>query len=164
MRRMLVLVAAGALLLAACGGDDAEPPAADEPGAEEEAAATIEVASSDLGDIIVDADGNALYMFEPDEEANGEPTCYDECAATWPPLEATGDPVAGSGLDPALVGTVERTDGPVQVTYNGLPLYHFANDEAAGETNGQGLNEVWWVLSPDGEPLRDSQTSSDAAY
>lgn len=154
MRRFLVLAVASVLLLAACGDDGEEPSAGDQDQTQEAAAATIEVSSSSHGDILVDSDGMTLYMFVPDEEA-GEPTCYDDCAQTWPPLEATGEPTAGEGLDQSLLGTAERTDGTTQVTYNDLTLYTFSGDEAAGDTNGQGLNDVWWVVSADGSPVMD---------
>jgi predicted lipoprotein with Yx(FWY)xxD motif len=154
MRRTMILVAACVLLFAACGGDEEEPSAGggqDQP--QEEAAATIEVASASLGDILADPDGNTLYMFVPDEEKNGEPTCYEDCAEAWPAFEATGDLTAGEGLDQSLLASVERTDGTTQVTYNDLPLYYFSGDEAAGDTNGQGLMDVWYVVSPEGEPV-----------
>jgi predicted lipoprotein with Yx(FWY)xxD motif len=93
----------------------------------------------------------------PDQQEDGKPTCYDDCAQTWPALEAQGEPVAGDGIDESLLGRVERTDGATQVTYNDLPLYHYSGDEAAGDTNGQGLSDVWWLLSPDGEPLKETQ-------
>jgi predicted lipoprotein with Yx(FWY)xxD motif len=54
-----------------------------------------------------------------------------------------------------MLGTVERDDGTTQVTYNDLPLYYFSGDQAAGDLEGQGLNDVWWVLSPEGEPVKD---------
>lgn len=158
MRRTMALVVACALLLAACGGDEEEPSPGggqDQP-QEEEAAATVEVADSSLGDILADPEGNTLYMFVPDQEANGEPTCYDDCADAWPALEATGDLVAGEGLDQSLLASVERTDGTTQVTYNDLPLYYFSGDEAAGDTNGQGLQDVWYVVSPEGEPIQQT--------
>lgn len=170
MRRMLIAVTACVLVLAACGGDEAEEPAAEEPaaetgqGAEEETPATLQVADSELGEIIVDVDGNTLYMFVPDQEANGEPTCYDDCADAWPAVEAVDDPTVGEGLDQSTVATVERTDGSTQLTYNDLPLYYFSGDEAAGDTNGQGLNDVWWVLSPDGEPIRGDQGANQDPY
>ncbi len=161
MRRILTLVAACSLLLGACGGEDAEPSAGGggQGEAQEEVAATIELESSDLGDILVDADGNTLYMFMPDQE-KGEPTCYGDCAEAWPALEATGDLTAGEGLDQSLLASAERTDGTTQVTYNDLPLYYFSGDEAAGDVNGQGLNDVWWVMSAEGEPIQEKQTSS----
>jgi predicted lipoprotein with Yx(FWY)xxD motif len=154
MRRTLTVVAAFVLLFAACGGDEEEPAAGggqEEP--QEEAAATIEVASASMGDILADADGNTLYMFVPDQEENGEPTCYEDCAEAWPAFEATGELTAGEGLDQSLLGTAERTDGTTQVTYNDLPLYYFSGDEAAGDTNGQGLMDIWYVMSPEGEPV-----------
>jgi predicted lipoprotein with Yx(FWY)xxD motif len=161
MRRMLMLIAAGLMLLAACGDDEAEPAAGEGQDDQQETAATVLVADSDLGEILVDTDGNTLYMFMPDEEKNGEPTCYDDCADAWPAFEATDEPTAGDGVDQSLLATVDRTDGSEQVTYKELPLYHFSGDEAAGDTNGQGLNEVWWVLAPDGRPIRGEGASED---
>ena len=159
MRRTLLLIAVSVFVLAACGGEEPESgggePQNAEP-AQNENAPTVEVADSDLGQILVDADGNTLYMFVPDEK-KGEPTCYDECADAWPAFEATGDPTAGTGVEQSLLGTVARTDGSDQVTYNDLPLYYFSGDKAAGDTNGQGLNDVWFVLSADGEPIRDDK-------
>ena len=110
----------------------------------------IVLASSELGDIITDGSGATLYLFLPDDQ--GESVCYDQCEAAWPPLVATT--TASDGLDPNLLGTVERTDGSTQVTYNGWPLYYFANDLEPGETNGQGVNEVWYVVDANGEPVK----------
>lgn len=155
MRKMLMLTAAAALVLAACGGngDEVEPPAAEDEMQEE--AATLQTADSDLGEILVDADGMTLYMFVPDQEADGEPTCYDECEQTWPVFEAVDQPTVGAGVDEAMLGTATRTDGTEQFTYNDLPLYYFSGDATAGDTNGQGLNDVWWVLGPDGSPIQE---------
>lgn len=117
----------------------------------EEAEGGLAVAQSGLGEILVDGDGNTLYMFTPDDQ--GDSTCYGECADTWPPV--SGDLAsAGEGIDAALVGTVERDDGSTQATYNGWPLYYFAPDSAPGDTQGQGVGGVWFVLGPDGEPIR----------
>jgi predicted lipoprotein with Yx(FWY)xxD motif len=69
-------------------------------------------------------------------------------------LTASGEPTVGAGLEEAQVGTAERKDGTTQVTYNDLPLYHFSGDKAAGDTNGQSLNDVWWVVSTSGKPVR----------
>ncbi|MGH3440924.1 MAG: COG4315 family predicted lipoprotein [Nitriliruptorales bacterium] len=117
---------------------------------EEQAAATVATASSDLGDILVDGEGMTLYLFMPDEQ--GTPTCADDCAANWPPLE--GPASAGEGADDGLLGTADHPSGVTQVTYNGWPLHYFANDSAPGDTNGQGINDVWFVVDPSGEPVR----------
>jgi predicted lipoprotein with Yx(FWY)xxD motif len=110
---------------------------------------TVTVATSSLGTILADGDGNTLYLYTPD--AQGDSTCYDQCAANWPPL--AGEAQAGSGVDGSLLGTTQRTDGTTQVTYNGWPLYHFANDSAPGDTNGQGVGSVWYVVGSDGNAI-----------
>lgn len=133
--------------------DDSGDDSGDDGAAGEEGAATVMVATTELGDVLVDADGMTLYMFDPDMQ--GASTCYDECAMNWPPLVAEGEPMAGAGADDAKLGTVERDDGTMQVTYDGWPLYLWAQDSAAGDTTGQGVNDVWWVLGADGEPIRD---------
>jgi predicted lipoprotein with Yx(FWY)xxD motif len=121
------------------------------------AAAAVELAVADnaLGKIITDGDGKTLYMFTPDEA--GTPTCYDECAAAWPPLTAddAASVAAGTGLDASKISVVDRTDGTKQVKFGEYPLYYFANDAAPGDTNGQGVGEgKWWVVGTDGEPIK----------
>lgn len=107
----------------------------------------IQAVESELGQIIADAEGMTLYIFLPDEQS--ESTCYDACAATWPPLE--GEVQAGAGVDESMIGTTERTDGTIQATYNGWPLYYFASDTAPGDVNGQGVGDNWFVIDPAGE-------------
>lgn len=159
-----------ALGLAGCAADPDEEPAAEESagatqedagpddtggdaGDSDDGATAVQVGTTSLGEVLVDADGMTLYMFDPDEQ--GESTCYDDCAVAWPPLLTEGAPSAGEGADDALLGTVERTDGTQQVTYDGWPLYLFAQDADEGDVNGQSLNGVWWVLDADGAPVRD---------
>ena len=107
-------------------------------------------AENELGTILVDGDGLTLYMFAPD--AQGPSQCEDDCLAAWPSL--TGPATAGEGVDEALLGTAARPDdGTEQVTYNGWPLYYFAQDSAPGDVNGQGSNDVWFVVDPTGTPI-----------
>lgn len=117
------------------------------------AGATVAVASSDLGDILVDGEGMTLYLLTRDTP--GESTCAGDCAVTWPPFEADGEPQAGEGADAALLGTIEREDGSMQVTYGDWPLYYFQGDATPGETNGQGAGDVWWVVTPEGEAVEE---------
>ncbi len=160
MQKMRQFALAGVLAvgLAACGSDE---PGGGQGGAGDgeaprygygapPAAATIETGDTDLGAIVTDADGLTLYMFGADKD--GKSTCYDDCAATWPALVVEGEPEAGDGLD-AQLGTTERTDGTSQVTYAGQPLYYFASDAAPGDTNGQGISDIWFVVSPEGKPI-----------
>ena len=150
---------AASLVLAACGAEPEEP--ADAPAATDEAEdeaeqaaqdATVGIADTDLGEMLVDGEGRTLYLFDPDEQ--GASTCYDDCAASWPPL-LDDDPVAGDGTDERLLATTEREDGQAQVTYDGWPLYHWVGDEQPGDVEGQSVQDVWWVMAPDGQPLRD---------
>jgi predicted lipoprotein with Yx(FWY)xxD motif len=108
----------------------------------------VELADSSLGMILVDTEGRTLYGFSPDSD--GMPTCYDTCATNWPPFIGEDDAVVGDGLNQALLTPVERTDGATQLSY-GWPLYYFANDSAPGDTNGQGVGDVWYVIGADGE-------------
>ena len=173
--------AAVMVLMAACGGQEtgaepaAEEPAAEETAAEETAAeeattpeepeaseetsapaaaeaataAAVTTTATDLGEVLADDQGRVLYVF--DNDSGGESSCYEDCAANWPPL--VGEVEAGEGVDAALLGTTERTDGETQVTYGDRPLYYFAGDEQPGDTNGQGAGDVWWVVGPDGEAI-----------
>ena len=114
-------------------------------------AVTVMVADSEFGEILVDGEGRTLYMFKPDTD--GTSTCYDDCEAAWPPLTVTGDITVGEGLDAATFTTTDRTDGSTQVKAGAWPLYYFANDAAPGDINGQGQGDVWYVVSPTGEPI-----------
>ncbi len=115
----------------------------------------VQLADSDLGQIVVDADGMTLYGFTPDE-ATGEPTCYDDCATAWPPLIGGEDIVVGEGLDETEFTTAARTDDAGdQVVFGIYPLYYFASDAAPGDIEGQGLGDNWFVIGADGELIRE---------
>ncbi|MFT7597519.1 MAG: putative lipoprotein with Yx(FWY)xxD motif [Acidimicrobiales bacterium] len=153
LKRYGALVVVLALTAASCGSDSDSDGAGSENATADPVhdltAGAIASANSDLGDIIVDDAGNTLYLFVPD--AQGDSTCYDDCEAAWPVLgEATG---VGDGLDASLLGTTERTNGDIQATYNGWPLYYFAKDVAVGDTNGQGVGDVWYVLDAAGSAI-----------
>jgi predicted lipoprotein with Yx(FWY)xxD motif len=154
--RVFAIAALFPLVLGACSddgdtGDGGTPSSAESP-SEEPIEATVAVEDSDLGQIVVDAEGRTLYVFLVDEGT--ESTCYDDCEASWPPLTVEGDPAAGEGIDASLLGTTEREDGSVQVTLDGHPLYYFAADETADDVNGQGVGDVWYVVSPEGEAIQ----------
>jgi predicted lipoprotein with Yx(FWY)xxD motif len=117
------------------------------------AGGSVAVASvGDLGKALVDAEGFTLYYFEKDR--NGKSACYGACASAWPPLTTGGAPNATSGADPSKLGTTKRTDGTVQVTYAGWPLYTYTADTKPGEDNGTDVDAfgaAWYPLHPDGE-------------
>lgn len=165
MRRFGILLAIMALAATACTATDASnettttiqatsstteaPATTTQP---TEAGGVVMVADSSFGPILVDGDGNTLYLFMPDNQS--ESVCYDQCEANWPPLVDAIQ--AGEGIEGALLGTAARSDGSDQVTYNGWPLYYFANDAAPGDTNGQGINDVWYVVDPQGDLIGPS--------
>jgi predicted lipoprotein with Yx(FWY)xxD motif len=149
-RRELLATTAGSLAIAGClgggstGGSDG--------GADGGDAATVQVSEhAEFGELLVDADGMTLYRFDADTQGSGESACTDSCLDAWPPLTVEGDPTA-SGVSAAL-STFERADGTTQVAAAGWPLYYFASDSSPGETQGQGVNDVWWVVGPDGSKI-----------
>ena len=97
-----------------------------------------------LGDMLVDGKGQSLYLYTLD--AAGVSHCYDQCAIVWPPLLAD----APTAPDPLTIGlgTAIRADGRSQVTYNGMPLYYWVADQKPGDTTGQNVDGVWFVVAP----------------
>lgn len=110
---------------------------------------TVALTSSDeLGDFLVTSDGMTLYTFANDSA--GVSNCADECLDNWPAFtvfDASERLVAGAGIEGEL-GVIERADGDLQVTYNGMPLYFWKDDKVPGDALGQGRGEVWFVAAP----------------
>ena len=123
----------------------------------------VRVGQSNLGRILVDAHGKTLYMWAHDRTAKS--TCNGQCAQYWPPLIARGKPVAQAGARAQLLGTSRRSDGRLQVTYAGHPLYYFVQDTRAGQTKGEGLTGFggrWDPVSAAGTAVR--KRSSAPSY
>jgi len=104
--------------------------------------------NSTLGSFLVDSKGMTLYLYTKDSPNTS--VCYGGCASYWPPLLTTGAPAAGTGVTASLLGTTKRTDGTLQVTYNGWPLYYYVSDKTAGDTTGENVQGVWYVVTPQG--------------
>ena len=111
---------------------------------------SVGVADSAVGPILVDPSGLTLYMFTKD--VDGESTCAGECLANWPAAVVEGEPDVGD-LDASLFSTVASTDGATMLKVGDWPLYTFAGDAAPGDMNGQGVGGVWWVVTPNGNPI-----------
>jgi predicted lipoprotein with Yx(FWY)xxD motif len=107
--------------------------------------------------VLADDQGRILYMF--DEDKGDTSVCYAKCEAAWPPALTSGDPAAGTGADKDLLGTTKRKDGTTQVTYKKMPLYRFTPDKKPGDVNGQGVKNVWWVLTTAGQPLQPAMVN-----
>jgi predicted lipoprotein with Yx(FWY)xxD motif len=154
-----------ALSVAACGGssNDNATAAPAAPKTADAKATTIGEANTGLGKILVDSQGRTIYLFQKDSGTKS--TCSGACAVAWPPVRTSGKPTVGSGLTAAKVATTPRSDGKPQVTYNGHPLYLFQEDQNPGDTNGQGINGFgapWYVMSPAGDAITTSDSSSSA--
>jgi predicted lipoprotein with Yx(FWY)xxD motif len=144
-------VAALAIVLSACGGggdDQGSGATATTAAAQQAAEGTVAVASTGLGEVLVDAKGRTLYVFTKDK--GDQSVCSGKCAVAWPALTVTGAATPGTGVEASLLSTSKQANGSSQVTYGGKPLYYFAGDKAPGDTKGQGLNGVWWVVKGDG--------------
>ena len=136
---------------AATAATDAGPPVVSPSGTDE------------LGPFLVGPNGHTLYVFTRDEP--GVSNCTAGCIANWPPLlVSTGaQPSGGDGVGGEL-GTIDRADGGRQVTYDGAPLYFWANDAAPGETNGHGVGGVWFVATPGAAAATGGTSSGEVDY
>jgi predicted lipoprotein with Yx(FWY)xxD motif len=114
------------------------------------------VASTSLGQIVVDGKGMTAYYYDPDVANSGTSTCTGQCAALWPAIESSSTTPTVDGVT-GTVATIKGTDGGNQLTINGRPIYTFANDKAAGDVNGQGLMGIWWVVSPAGDEIKTAK-------
>ena len=143
-----------ALALASCGGNKDATASTAPPKTASGRPATVGLANSGLGKILVDSQGRTLYLFKRDKGTRT--TCFDSCAKAWPPLRSNAKPTVGRGAIARKAGTAPRPDGARQVTYNGHPLYTYEGDETPGKVNGQGVNVWggrWFVLSPAGKQI-----------
>jgi predicted lipoprotein with Yx(FWY)xxD motif len=137
----------------AYGGESSSAAATEEGGASAGETAFVSTGKAgDLGQVIVDSEGFTLYEFHKDKGTAS--TCYGKCEGFWPPLTTSGEPKAKGGAQQSMLGTSERKDGTMQVTYNGRPLYTFAEDKKPGEANGndfKAFGAQWYALMPNGE-------------
>jgi predicted lipoprotein with Yx(FWY)xxD motif len=175
IRSFAVTALLAAAVLAGCGSDDEgpqEPAAAPEPpatstdvrsaaAAEEQAepaarrrrGTKIALGGSQFGRVLFDGREQAVYIF--DRERSSRPRCYGDCAVAWPPVLTRGEPVAGRGVRPSLLGTVRRRDGKRQVTYNGHPLYYY--EEPPGIVTCHNVREfggLWLAVRANGNRVR----------
>jgi len=111
------------------------------------AGTTVKTANSNLGTIVVNADGKTLYANSSEQGTTS--ACTGACASIWPALMAAGTPTGGAGIDASKLSKAPSG----QVVYNGHLLYMFSSDTAAGDTKGQGVGGIWHVVAPTGDPI-----------
>jgi predicted lipoprotein with Yx(FWY)xxD motif len=124
-------------------------------------ATVITTANSSGGAFLTNGSGRAIYMFLADS-AN-KSNCSGACAAAWPPVTTTGTPTASGSAQGSDLGTITRSDGTKQVTYDGHPLYYYVGDTGAGTDNGQGIDGFgakWWLVAPSGSSITAAVTLS----
>jgi predicted lipoprotein with Yx(FWY)xxD motif len=121
----------------------------------------ITTKTSSGGSFLTNSAGRAIYLFVAD--STGKSTCDGACAAAWPPVIATGQPTAAGGAQASDLGTITRSDGTKQVTYDGHPLYYFQGDTGPGTDKGQGIDGFgakWWLVAPSGSSITTAVTIS----
>jgi predicted lipoprotein with Yx(FWY)xxD motif len=156
----------GLLALTACGGGGYNTPAAAPNSTSQSApsSSAAKLATADVSNLgNVDGTGRTLYVFDKDTADPSKSNCDGDCAAKWPPVLAGSGTPQVDGVDASLVGTVARTDGSKQVTLAGLPLYQFAQDTKAGDSKGQAVGGIWWVVGADGKKIT-TEASSGSGY
>jgi predicted lipoprotein with Yx(FWY)xxD motif len=100
-----------------------------------------------IGSYLADEKGMTLYLFKKDSPGKSACGAANGCIEKWPVFFAENvDPAAG--IDKVGIGFITREDGKKQTTYKGMPLYYFVKDKAAGDTLGQGVNSVWFIVTP----------------
>jgi len=160
MRRMAVLTCAIALMVTSCGSGNETGAANSVPAPTTTAPSStttvvemtgIHVARTDLGSILVDGNGLTLYVLLSDTATTSRRV--SGCADVWPPVALDNVGTPGDGLDPSKVGQITRPDGSLQATYADKPLYRYAGDSASADINGQGVDDVWYVIGENGTTI-----------
>ncbi|MGO9560585.1 MAG: hypothetical protein ACLPQS_11660 [Acidimicrobiales bacterium] len=154
-----------ALLGAACGTSSGTPTTSTPSGATTTSGATsgtplVKTAmNAKFGTILVNSKGFTLYSYKPDSKDDS--VCTASCASTWPPLTA---PSASAMIASKMsgFGTFTRSGGALQVAYNGVPLYTYLGDSAAGQTNGQGVGGTWYVVEVSASVTSGGTTTSSS--
>jgi predicted lipoprotein with Yx(FWY)xxD motif len=174
--KLLVPVAA-ALLAAACSSSSstsapaAGSAASSTPSSSSSSAAgassasgTVVAATTGSTGAFLTVSGKSVYLWAKDSKDKS--ACSGACAGAWPPVTASGTVTASGSVKASDLGTITRSNGTKQVTYNGHPLYYFVGDSAAGQTNGQGsdgFGAKWWLVSPTGTQITTADTVSSTS-
>ncbi len=125
---------------------------------------SLAVADTSLGAVLVDGNGMTVYMLTADSP--GKSSCATQCLVYWPAVSVAGTPTVGSGVV-AKVGQGTTPDGAPILTAGGWPLYTYVQDHAPGDVTGEGVQSfggTWYALSPDGQPVKATASSSGRSY
>ena len=164
----LAAVLATAACSSAATASSPSAPASSAPAAGSSASASttgtvITTHAGSAGAFLTAGSGRTVYLWAKD--GMNMSACSGACAAAWPPVPATGQLTAAGGAKASDLGTITRSDGTKQVTYDGHPLYYFVGDSAAGQANGQGSDNFgakWWLVASSGAKITASDTAAAA--
>jgi predicted lipoprotein with Yx(FWY)xxD motif len=163
-KRLTPLLGLVALAAAACGGASSGGTQKVSSQSGGGSSTVVATKSGSGGTYLVDGKGMTLYLFKADTSSKS--TCSSACASYWPAYTTTGTPTVSGAAQQSMVGTSKRSDGKTQVTYNGHPLYHYAQDSSPGDTNGEGSTNFgaeWTIVAPNGTAIEKSGKSGDGS-
>jgi predicted lipoprotein with Yx(FWY)xxD motif len=159
IKRSMIYIGAAVIAVSALAGCSSTSPQAPSSSSssgssssEPASANALDTASTSLGTVVVDGKGMTVYYFKKDVKDSGKSNCSGQCLALWPAVVAPSINPQVDGVT-GTVGTITRDDGSMQVTINGLPVYTYAKDNAAGDVTGQGVGGVWYVIAPSGDAI-----------
>jgi predicted lipoprotein with Yx(FWY)xxD motif len=143
----------------------ASPAGASSPssGASSSGGTVITTAKSSAGTFLTNGSGRAVYLWVKD--TGDMSNCNGACAGAWPPVTTTATATASGSAKASDIGTITRSDGTKQVTYDGHPLYYFSGDSGPGTASGQGsdgFGAKWWLVAPTGSDVTAAVASFTA--
>jgi predicted lipoprotein with Yx(FWY)xxD motif len=144
---IMLAALAFATTLGACGSSDPKTPVAPQ-----SAVTELTLGATSLGQVVTDANGRTLYMFTKDMAGSMTSACTGDCLALWPPAFSGTTAPKATGVT-GTIGTID-VSGKKQVTLDGWPLHYYAQDVAAGDVDGQGVDGEWYVLGATGTPVK----------
>lgn len=165
--RNLILLVSTLLLLSGCSsGSNTPSPTTMTPSpsmsSSQSSDATLKTVKTTLGEVLVASNGRTIYFFTQDKKDSGVSTCLDNCRKNWPPVLVDNEPSMSSSIS-STIGTIPDPSGKKQVTVDGMPVYYWYQDQQSGDVKGQGVGNVWYVISPNGTMIKDSNPTSSSS-
>ncbi|MGC0269896.1 hypothetical protein ACPROK_09965 [Glutamicibacter soli] len=115
--------------------------------------AILEMRQTELGSIATDQRGMSIYQFDEDTQNSGASSCTGGCLDLWPPVPSGPASLSDAKGITGKLGTITGADGKPQLTLNGWPMYYYVSDSKPGDTKGQAVSDVWWVVDSAGVPI-----------
>jgi predicted lipoprotein with Yx(FWY)xxD motif len=144
----LPAIALAALLLAACGRSSGSTSGGASPSQSGTALSVQTDSISGIGNVLANSAGLTLY--HNTKESGSTIVCTGGCVSVWPPVLVSGSLPQDTGMIKGTFGTIMRPDGSTQLTINGMPLYTYSGDSGSGQASGQGIQGVWFAVTPSG--------------